>query len=634
MYFAGPSETNFEAGLSMMRTRFLRSLSWAPTISLSWMWGLGFFYSMHIVWIQGWTGFWVFALANAIGLALFGCVLGSARRDPETVFGRIGPRFVSIFLLCQIGAVAITLFSIGAYVWPLLLPGESASTGLALTALMVVFGCAVGHTSTLRRLRFLHIGYLALALAAIAVAWGFMPEGGASPVAIEPPATLSVWTFLLPTLVGFALGPWGDLQHWQRAIEIRRSGASPAIAYVGGGVIFLGFLIANAVLARSAGAFIQVGTDGAIGAQASVAARFASEGFGIGMVAFVVWVAIAAVTTIDSFYCATRWYLSSLLSGSMHPALAFVPVAAATSPLWLLAVAVAATGVMSAFGLSQTAYMMPYATLLVGVTVCLFAECLGRPTRFDALTCYLWGLAAALVFFVGYRGDLPLLVPVSTLIALVGTIRPLQAIVGGRSQAPAGLATVRDGPTPHPIAASPSNAVLARPASVITTANSNGGPAHGFDGQWFVMQITPTYDDTNSVGNVYFANYVRWVGKARELFFNACMPAFELETTRYYVLTKSFQHDFRREIAEFEPATIRIRIASHNRKFVTLGHEIVSERHGLLGRGEQDLMFVDRESFKPLDIPADIIRGFLPFWPSSRPQDVAVPVPDEVRKAS
>lgn len=237
------------------------------------------------------------------------------------------------------------------------------------------------------------------------------------------------------------------------------------------------------------------------------------------------------------------------------------------------------------------------------------------------------------MFFVGYRGDLPLLVPASTLIALVGTIRPLQAIVGGRSQAPAGLATVRDGPTLHPIAASPSNAVLARPASVITTANSNGGPAHGFDGQWFVMQITPTYDDTNSVGNVYFANYVRWVGKARELFFNACMPAFELETTRYYVLTKSFQHDFRREIAEFETATIRIRIASHNRKFVTLGHEIVSERHGLLGRGEQDLMFVDRESFKPLDIPADIIRGFLPFWPSSRPQDVAVPVPDEVRKA-
>ena len=72
-------------------------------------------------------------------------------------------------------------------------------------------------------------------------------------------------------------------------------------------------------------------------------------------------------------------------------------------------------------------------------------------------------------------------------------------------------------------------------------------PSHGFDGEWFVMQLVPTYDDTNSVGNVYFANYVRWVGKARELFFNVCMPDFDFATTRFYILTRSFSHDYRRE---------------------------------------------------------------------------------------
>ena len=163
--------------MTMTRSRALRSLSWAPTISLSWMWGLGFFYSMHIVWIQGWTGFWVFALANACGLALFGCILDSSRRDPETLFARIGPRFVSLFLLCQIGAIAITLFSLGSYLWPVLLPDASPATGPALTALVVVLACAVGHANTLRRLRFLHIGYLALALAAIVVALAAMPAG-------------------------------------------------------------------------------------------------------------------------------------------------------------------------------------------------------------------------------------------------------------------------------------------------------------------------------------------------------------------------------------------------------------------------------------------------------------------------
>jgi hypothetical protein len=85
------------------------------------------------------------------------------------------------------------------------------------------------------------------------------------------------------------------------------------------------------------------------------------------------------------------------------------------------------------------------------------------------------------------------------------------------------------------------------------------------------------------------------------------------------VLTKSFQHDFRREAAEFEPITVRVRIASHNRKFVTLAHEIHSEINGLLGRGEQSLMFVDTVQYRPLDIPRTIIEGFLPYWPKTSP---------------
>lgn len=620
----------------MTRSRLIRSLSWAPTVSLSWMWGLGFFYSMHIVWIQGWTGFWVFALANACGLALFGVVLDARRRDPETLFGRIGPRFVSLFLLCQVGAVAITLFSLGTYFWPLLFPDADMSTRLALTALVVAIACMIGHANTLRRLRFLHIGYLAIALAAIAIAWAAMPTPGLSPAVAEAPATLSVWTFLLPTLVGFALGPWGDLQQWQRAIEIGRSGCSSAIAYAGGGLIFLGLLIANAMLSRSAGVHILVGTDGAIGAQSSVAARFAAEGAGLGLVALAVWAAIAAISTIDSFYCAARWYLSSLLAKSMHPALAFVPLAAATSPLWLLGIAIAAAVTMSDLGLSQTAYIMPYATLLVGATACLLAECIRRPVRFDPVACYLFGVAAGLVFFIGYREGIPLLVPLSTAIALVGAVMPIRSMLAERpALQPARAAEAAEAVDQNDTGAeTPADGrVHAVLPGAMAIANSNAAPAHGFDGQWFVMQVTPTYDDTNSVGNVYFANYVRWVGKARELFFNACMPNFDLETTRYLVLTKSFEHDFRREIAEFEPVTIRVRIARHNRKFVTLGHEIVSDRHGLLGRGEQALMFVDRESFRPLDIPADIIRGFLPFWPSNRPESTEPAVRDGSRKA-
>jgi len=157
------------------------------------------------------------------------------------------------------------------------------------------------------------------------------------------------------------------------------------------------------------------------------------------------------------------------------------------------------------------------------------------------------------------------------------------------------------------------------PSPVPEFFTATGPMGHGFERDWFVYRVTPTYDDTNSVGNIYFANYVRWVGKARELFFNACMPRFELKTTKYFVLTRSFNHDFRREAREFEPMLVRIRIASHNRKFVTLAHEIFAENDDVLGSGEQTLMFVDSKDFRLLDIPRAIIEGFLPHWPKDSP---------------
>jgi hypothetical protein len=56
---------------------------------------------------------------------------------------------------------------------------------------------------------------------------------------------------------------------------------------------------------------------------------------------------------------------------------------------------------------------------------------------------------------------------------------------------------------------------------------------------------------------------------------------------------------------------------------VTLAHEIHSEVNGLLGRGEQSLMFVDTVHYRPLDIPRTIIEGFLPYWPKTSPHAVA-----------
>ncbi|UMY19764.1 acyl-CoA thioesterase [Methylobacterium organophilum] len=579
-----------------------RSVSWAPTIGLSWLWGLGFFYAFHVTLTYGWLGFLAFALPNAFGLFLFGWLLGAPGRDPAKVFRSAESGYAGLFLLGQLGAVAITLFAFVAYLW---LPLSGASPAVAV-GLLVLVACAVGHAVPIARLRFLHLAYLVVGVAAALIALAALRENAAA--APLPLAAFDgrFYGLVLPSLVGFLLGPWTDVQQWQRAVEIHRGGGSVRAAYTLGALIFLGLLVLNALLAAAAGPEGSiVAADGVAGAQAAVTLAFLQHPSGIGLAAYVTWVVIAALSTIDGFYAATRWWLTSATGRSVSPLLAIIPAGFVASPLWIVLAALAVATAMVSAKLSMIYLMLPYATVLVGAAACLVGETLGAPRRYDAMLCWLIGVTAALIFLLGYVAPSPALLALSPLLALLGAIPTANALFGG--------------PEPAPAAAPAATASPEAKVAVLTVSNTDAAASFGFDGQWFVMHLLPTYDDTNSVGNVYFANYVRWVGKAREMFFNICMPDFDLKTTSYYILTRNFQHEFRREAMEFEPVTVRIRIAKHNRKFVTLAHEIHSETHGLLGRGEQSLMFVDVKTYHPLDIPGAIIQGFLRYWPKESP---------------
>jgi len=587
----------------------LRTILWAPTIALSWLWGLGFFYAIHVTLTHGWLAFAAFATANVTGLFLFGWILGSPDRDPAAIFRQVQGTYGGIFLLCQLAAVALTIFGFVAYVWQPLFGGNAA----IMVGLLVLMACAVGHALPLAGLKRLHIGMLLIGVIAAGVTLTGLPGGTNLPE--MPLASLDATFFglVIPTIVGFLLGPWMDVQQWQRVLEIRREGSSVRLAYGAGAFLFLGLLCLNALLAGAAGLVTSTSADGVAQAQPAVALTLASGGAGLAILAYLIWSVVAAQSTIDSFYVATRWHLAALTERSLSPLLAFVPAGLVSSPLWLLAAAAGAAGLTLSAQLSQIVLMVPFATLLVGGAACLVCEVLGARRRYDPVLCYLIGLVAVLIFFIGHVAPLPIFVAGAPLIALIGAFSMIGYILFGSPPAgPTQLMPAQTAAVPARVELMPRNESMPSPAST-------SGQSHGFDGQTFVMKLMPTYDDTNSVGNVYFANYMRWVGKARELFFNICMPDFDLKTTSYYVLTKSFNHDFRREASEFDPVTVRIRIARHNRKFVTLSHEIYSESQGLLGRGEQSLMFVDTEHYRPLDIPRDIISGFLPYWPKESP---------------
>ena len=104
-----------------------------------------------------------------------------------------------------------------------------------------------------------------------------------------------------------------------------------------------------------------------------------------------------------------------------------------------------------------------------------------------------------------------------------------------------------------------------------------------------------------------------YVGKTRELFFNATMPEFDLKTTKFYILTRSFEHKFVREAREFDRITVKIRIGEYNRKFCTLEHQIFNSDHALLGKGKQSLLFVSAKDYSLLDIPPEVYTSFISY---------------------
>jgi acyl-CoA thioesterase FadM len=578
--------------------KLLRSVTWAPTISLSWLWGLGFFYSIHVTIEDGWLGFLLFAIPNCLGLLIFGWILGSQKINPEEIIYRLQSKYVSLFLAAQVLAVGITIFAMAEYLWrPMFSSGMVAPLGL-----MISIGCLMGHVSSIATLKKVHSLYLLVgAGAALYVLASF--QGARLPVLSADSVSSDFLGLILPIMVGFFFGPWTDLQQWQRVVEIRREGGSTRIAYGIGAVLFFFLLALNGFLA-TAGSEVDgaIAMYGVADKEQTVALAVAAVGAPGPRVAFVIWAAIAAVSTIDSSYAATGWILRGMTSKSNSPLLAFISPKLVSSPVWVILAALLVASVALNNNMPMLYLMAPFATILAGCAALLVADTLGVNRSSDLTLAYLTGLIGAFVMLLGYLNKQSILESLAPMIAIIGAA----PVLAGRLIGPGKIPAVRQNEGPAKAFADSEHERLATKAL----------PAAGkFDGDWFQVQLIPTYDDTNAVGNVYFANYVRWVGKARELFFNECMPKFDLSTTTYHVLTRSFHHEFRREAKEFEDVLVRIKIAGNNRKFVTLRHEIVSPLRGILGRGEQSIMFLDAKSLQPLDIPRAIVEGFLPYWP-------------------
>ena len=625
--------------------RWFSTILWGNTVALSWMWGLGLFFSVQFTIQFGLFGLLSFAIPNCLGLVIFGLITHHlARRQKggseslSVFFTGWSRPFRLVFFLYQLVAITLTIFALIRYGWmPLGL--EPGILYLPLSLLIVLAaGILFGEEFNIRRIKWSH-GIIFLILAASIIVLLGAPERitGEHPVVkVEtfPTNDWNYWGYLIPIVIGFILGPWLDLQQWQRAIQMHRERVSIAAAYIWGASEFFLLLLFHGMLglwAIGAGGmkYLHTGLGGHVYGHDTLMrllhANAALHPWIFG--AYCVFLCGCVLTTLDSGYIALRWFLQSNVRTSMNAIFALIPTSLVTSPIPLFIFCGAIALVGAALGLEVEYFMIFYATFFVGYSALAVARCyVNTPAnRIPQIKMFCIGSLAVVIFAFGYFLGYPAFM-------IIGALLPLGYVIWTLSKPTSSEDFVSDADELD----APAAGLAPRAATVIPlAATSMPAPVHGlssfgeaakslveavqhplgghFEGKWFIHSFVATYADTNSVGNVYFGMYAMWVGKTRELFFNRVMPKFNLKDTSYYILTRSFEHKFVRETREFETVSVKIRIASYNRKFVHLEHEIYDAQNQLLGKGQQSLLFVNSVDYKMIDVPAEVHSAFIVY---------------------
>lgn len=127
------------------------------------------------------------------------------------------------------------------------------------------------------------------------------------------------------------------------------------------------------------------------------------------------------------------------------------------------------------------------------------------------------------------------------------------------------------------------------------------------------------FEETNVVGNVYYANHVRWQGRCRELFLREHAPEILQELERGLVMvTTRVACDYFSELYAFDEVSVRMRAGPVTQSRVTMLFEywrVTPAGEELIAKGEQQIACLRKEGdqYMPTPVPA-ILRQALALY--------------------
>ena len=119
------------------------------------------------------------------------------------------------------------------------------------------------------------------------------------------------------------------------------------------------------------------------------------------------------------------------------------------------------------------------------------------------------------------------------------------------------------------------------------------------------------FEETNVVGNVYYANHVRWQGRCRELFLREHAPQILQELERGLVLvTTRVSCEYFNELYAFDEVSVRMHAGPVTQSRVTMLFEywrITSAGEELVAKGEQQIVCLRKEGDRHVPTPVPTV---------------------------
>jgi enediyne biosynthesis thioesterase len=139
------------------------------------------------------------------------------------------------------------------------------------------------------------------------------------------------------------------------------------------------------------------------------------------------------------------------------------------------------------------------------------------------------------------------------------------------------------------------------------------------DLDYFEYRHVVGFEETNLVGNVYYANHVRWQGRCREMFLKDCAPEI-LDELRsgLKLFTLKVDCEYFAEITAFDEISIRMRLVELAQTQVEFGFDYVRLGAGgatLVARGRQRVACMRNAdgAVTPTRVPAAMTRALAPY---------------------